>query len=359
MMLSRYRHENLISLLGYCIEDGEMILIYEHAARGTKLPHNPNERQQRVLHCDIKSANILLDDNLNAKVSDFGLSKMGSADQQYSVIVTNAVALLSRFEEITRNRPSDVSCCEKLKNAFERQERHDIIFKDPLPKEYEEIVQVCNSPLRVPGDSLLRLLWDFKARLRASILEQSNLIHVNLSFDIRRRPQHKTADFQFEFEYRRNRLLVAGIEFQPSEAKWFSLNEKGEHCEMISIEDCLIPNENSPFSILGILWSGDLFPKGLYRTCYMGLYVKTQFLSPSITYTVNLVLDSFSFGEQAYVDLKYRLKGETTTSTVYLANPRKDDDFFMAELYQFTSDGSIVDLEIIFENLWLPGKQLL
>nr|GEU54512.1 protein kinase-like domain, phloem protein 2-like protein [Tanacetum cinerariifolium] len=121
MMLSRYRHENLISLLGYCIEDPEMILIYEHASRGSlerylkddnltwterikicldaakglSFLHDPNERQQRVLHCDINSANILLD-NLNAKVSDFGLSKMGSAGPQYSVIITMVLKGASR-----------------------------------------------------------------------------------------------------------------------------------------------------------------------------------------------------------------------------------------------------------------------
>ncbi|GKA99017.1 kinase-like domain, phloem protein 2-like protein, partial [Tanacetum coccineum] len=35
MMLSRYTHENLISLLGYCNEGGEMILVYEHASYGS------------------------------------------------------------------------------------------------------------------------------------------------------------------------------------------------------------------------------------------------------------------------------------------------------------------------------------
>ncbi|PWA18825.1 protein kinase-like domain-containing protein [Artemisia annua] len=35
MMLSRYTHENLISLLGYCNEGGEMILLYEHASNGS------------------------------------------------------------------------------------------------------------------------------------------------------------------------------------------------------------------------------------------------------------------------------------------------------------------------------------
>ncbi|GJV97131.1 kinase-like domain, phloem protein 2-like protein [Tanacetum coccineum] len=80
------------SLVKFCLSHLDAtIKICLDAAKGLSFLHDPNGTQQRVLHCDVKSANILLDENLNAKVSDFGLSKMGSADQQYSVIVTNVV----------------------------------------------------------------------------------------------------------------------------------------------------------------------------------------------------------------------------------------------------------------------------
>ncbi|PWA83515.1 protein kinase-like domain, Phloem protein 2-like protein [Artemisia annua] len=116
-MLSSYKHDNLISLLGYCNEGNEMILMYEYASRGSlegilndaaltwmqrlkiclgaakglSFLHDPNGTQQRVLHCDIKSANILLDENLNAKVADFGLSKISPANQQCTLLVTTPV----------------------------------------------------------------------------------------------------------------------------------------------------------------------------------------------------------------------------------------------------------------------------
>ncbi|GJT89807.1 kinase-like domain, phloem protein 2-like protein [Tanacetum coccineum] len=112
-----YRHENLISLQGFCKEEGETILVYEYASRGSldrllsdvtltwtqrikicldaakglSFLHDPNGTHQRVLHCDLKSANFLLDNNMTAKVSDFGLSKMGPASQQYSHLITNPV----------------------------------------------------------------------------------------------------------------------------------------------------------------------------------------------------------------------------------------------------------------------------
>nr|GEW31097.1 protein kinase-like domain, phloem protein 2-like protein [Tanacetum cinerariifolium] len=205
--------------------------------------------------------------------------------------------------------------------------------------------------------------------------------------------KHTTADIQFEFESRTTNmnLLVAGFEFQPSEEKvelqvfeeyqhivkvssqslfyrsldelkqifskgvhlngyktFFSLNEKQEHCHMISMKDCLIPNEDIPSQYESD--SRSRFPAGLYQTNNKGFktHVKTHFLSPLITYTVNLVFDSSSYDEQAYVDLKYRLRGETTF-TVSLAK-NTDRCLYMAELYQFTSDGSIFDLEIMFED---------
>ncbi|KAL8246205.1 hypothetical protein R6Q59_007421 [Mikania micrantha] len=79
-----FRDDNIIGVAGFgkiCVE----------AARGISYLHDPNCTQQRVLHRDIKSSNILLDENWNAKVSDFGLSKIGPANQQYSFIFSNVV----------------------------------------------------------------------------------------------------------------------------------------------------------------------------------------------------------------------------------------------------------------------------
>jgi serine/threonine protein kinase len=117
-LLSRINHRNLVSLLGYCNETREVMLIYEHMSRGSLRDHlyGPSaENSQlnwktrlkialdaaqgleylhvgcspKIIHRDIKTANILLDGDLNGKLADFGLSRMSIHGQ--ATHVTTAV----------------------------------------------------------------------------------------------------------------------------------------------------------------------------------------------------------------------------------------------------------------------------
>ncbi|KAM7484495.1 hypothetical protein LguiA_000504 [Lonicera macranthoides] len=102
-IISRIHHRHLVSLVGYCISENQRLLVYEYvpnntlyfhlhgagrlvmdwalrvkvavgAARGIAYLHE--DCHPRIIHRDIKSSNILLDDKFEARVSDFGLAKL-------------------------------------------------------------------------------------------------------------------------------------------------------------------------------------------------------------------------------------------------------------------------------------------
>ncbi|MFS7990783.1 putative protein kinase RLK-Pelle-LRR-I-1 family [Helianthus anomalus] len=121
-MLSNCKHPNIVSLHGFCDEGKEMILVYEYIsngslayylenidnmanltwtqriqicldiAHGLEYLHTSTDDKPTIIHRDIKSDNILLDDNWVAKIADFGLSKLHQANQQGSTLVTNNIA---------------------------------------------------------------------------------------------------------------------------------------------------------------------------------------------------------------------------------------------------------------------------
>ncbi|KAD6453726.1 hypothetical protein E3N88_08432 [Mikania micrantha] len=130
--------------------------------------------------------------------------------------------------------------------------------------------------------------------------------------------------------------------------EWFSINKKGENCEMISFAECL--NSDTSNSWLSCYKSRFAVGSLRYKDGKLKTHVKSQFLSPLTTYTVNLVF-KFRFRASKWqpIYLKYRLQGETRTLVSCLAYER-EDGWLECELFQFTSDSQIVNLEILFDE---------
>ncbi|GJR14148.1 serine-threonine/tyrosine-protein kinase catalytic domain-containing protein [Tanacetum coccineum] len=120
-LLSGQQHPNLVSLVGFCDEGREKCIVYEYAkrgsldqyisrtrksnsttltwlqrlkicvdaARGLDHLHNHLGGHRKIIHRDIKSSNILIDENWVGKISDLGFSKLGITGFGMSDIVSN------------------------------------------------------------------------------------------------------------------------------------------------------------------------------------------------------------------------------------------------------------------------------
>ncbi|PIN24504.1 Serine/threonine protein kinase [Handroanthus impetiginosus] len=236
-VLSMIRHQNLVPLIGYCDERDEMILVYEFmekgalrdhlyslkgeseestlgsklswdqrlricigAARGLDYLHTGSSRS--IIHRDIKSTNILLDEHYVANVADFGLSRLDQVDQTHvttdvkgsfgyldpeyfrcfqltlkSDVYSFGVVLLEVLcarPVIDHSLPREQVNLSEWAMSWQRKGELDKIV-DPLLvgkinvnclRKYGEIVEKCLQDYGVDRPSMVDVLWDLEYCLK-------------------------------------------------------------------------------------------------------------------------------------------------------------------------------------------------
>ena len=134
----RLRHRNLVKLIGWCHQKGELLLVYEYLPNGSLSHHLFEEEstqltwarrhrialglassllylheewEQSVVHRDIKSSNVMLDSNFNAKLGDFGLARLvdhGKGPQTTALAGTMGYMAPECFSTGKSSKESDV-----------------------------------------------------------------------------------------------------------------------------------------------------------------------------------------------------------------------------------------------------------
>ncbi|KAL0698026.1 hypothetical protein Bca4012_054148 [Brassica carinata] len=213
LVLSQINHRNVVKLLGCCLETEVPLLVYEFINSGTLFDHlhgslfGPSltwEQRLRIsveiagtlaylhssasipiIHRDVKTANILLDENLTAKVADFGASRLIPMDkEQLTTMVQGTLGYLDPeyYNTGLLNEKSDVYsfgvvlmellssqkalCFERplqskhlvhyIASAMKENRLHEVIDEKVINennwKEIQEAVKVAMECTRVTGE---------------------------------------------------------------------------------------------------------------------------------------------------------------------------------------------------------------
>ncbi|KAJ0519320.1 putative protein kinase RLK-Pelle-LRR-I-1 family [Helianthus annuus] len=409
--LLKYKHENIIGLVGYCNQMNEKIIVYEHACNGSLAKHldNPSltwmkrlkicidaatglkflheggvEQEYLMRHRDIRSGSILLDADWNAKISNLEFSvergklvddnactSLGYTDPKYenegfltqhSDIYSLGVILF----EMLCGRLACAEGCENHSQSLgpsvvryynEEGKLDKMIFEgikeQIMPQSLTTFQTVAIQCLEVDLDerpNINELIIQLKKALEFQ--EDYEIWEPKLPIDYKEIIRaSKTPECDFEMKKDLYDMLSKGILLQDAKVL-FSLGSNGERNEMISAKRFSYKNHLLP------KWRSlpeSRFPKvaEMFYVSNLNIQIKirTQYLSPSDNYKVHLIFrfsgPRKSQAKRMYVNLKYKMGNESLNA--YFATWR-EDGWMMIELFQFLNHKKDTDFEVLLEG---------
>ncbi|KAJ0511659.1 putative protein kinase RLK-Pelle-CrRLK1L-1 family [Helianthus annuus] len=417
-ILLKYNHPNIIGLVGYCNEMGEKIIVYKHASKGRldKYLADPSltwlkrlkicidvangleflhygiiDQDYSRKHRDLKSGSILLDGDLNAKISNLELSQktmvvdgaehvdddtsdsLGYVDPDYQSVgfLTESSDIYSLgvilFEMLCGRLAWSEGCKDHFQSLGPLAVRHYNEKRNLDEMIFEGIKeQIAPRSLTTFQTIAIQCLHDNKyerpwtseivIQLRKALefQEDYEIWEPKLPIDYKEIIEMSKVPEIYDYKSKKDLfdIFSNGILLQDGKA-WFSLGSNGERNEMIPAK--LFTYKNHLLRKWRSLPKSSRFPKvaEMFDVSNLNIQIKirTQFLSPSVNYKVHLI---FRFRgprksqlKRMYVNLKYKLGNESLHA--HFATCR-EDGWMMIELFQFLNHKKDIDFEVLLES---------
>ncbi|KAK9063029.1 hypothetical protein SSX86_016899 [Deinandra increscens subsp. villosa] len=386
-ILYEYKHKNIISLVGYCNEMGEKIIVYENASNGSLDKHLNSasltwmdrlkicidvargldflHTNVLLMHRDIKCASILLDDNWNAKIFNLELcAQLSDVKPIEHVTDDNAYGSLSYVskDDMKQNyltRESDIySLGVVLKQVLwgrltdpSHRATHNVVYNGQEILYYlvfDDLKEQIDPESSATFVDIAGLCLAYK-KYRPRAQEVVAKLEKALKFQISNTPQIYDST---EMKKDLSDMFSKGTLLKDDKV-WLSLGSKGERSEMISARNFSYKNRRLH------KWrsvQGSRFPKVAEMIDISNLKIqiktKTQFISPSINHKVHLIFrvcgPRQSKAKRMYVKLKYKTGNEETLHAYFAT--RRDDGWMMIELFQSLNHKEDDDFEVLLES---------